>query len=1156
MSKYIARTFMPGEENIKDQTLVAPGIGLAKMLVETPLKEMGERAASQGSGDRGRFREGGYKGRNSVNAYSEYFEETLHELDKIPSTNYSVQNPVFRAYVKDNWAFKLYCKMMFDVCLRDGRGGIVRFEAVGSSDTVIENEHAIALAQTRAAYFNKEEKKSRCIGEDFTDAEEKNCILVYINDSLMGFVNARTILFPIKGLEKACILYDWDWKKLNLEEKRRFVAWLDQLLGATADDFLYNLINAVKVSIDADQITDTNSIQFSDRVIKKGTAVFDLPAPLSCVRGVFRKAELGCNLETVVPTSVLAMVPCTTSVEKPGQKATVNSRLLGRSKLKITMKSTDENEPETYEALLPISKKGCEALREQKLIYTGGSLTEGKDSIKAVLHFRHTVTQIDYGIEKIYDAAHIRWLTSFPHVFAKNYIPDAYNKAIQTDIYAYFVADDPCKPGMSVEKMVQDDQPIRIICEDSEVLRIPERYYRSENTVQKEYHRYCLRTMPDMLSFAYDDGGVETELGALCIKISSGQQDKNADRAILGFDMGTANSVVAIRDRRTDEIKMVDFIQKEHFMSISSIPEQQAVTIEKFYRLSCGYDEKGKYKARTALMAYPDGIGSAGSHKDGTFANVCCATMNLLEEEKMTLDKPGYGYLKTDIKFGDSNRNDILTFLREITFPIVAEQIAMGKGEIEIHASYPNEELREPVKNAWDSLINEMKLWPMVKDNKVKIHPYKLWTEAVAVANYTLHNPACMAAAHIGFASVDIGDGTSDISVFSPSSDGGKFEFKNQMSLKYAGDDILIDTLVHMYASNKLASDRYQAVYGQGSDAAFASIWVNDDSTEFDNQVKRCGELLSQVGAAEEMYRDGKNHESLRNELLTLMEDYGIDPNHILPQTKALLILRYSVLIYTVACYLKKVYEDKKITGILPIYLFGGGSKGLNLLGEEGKSFGNTPVGVLFRTMIAKKMGCDPALIDIVMQVESDKNEVAYGMVLDKDPLLPDYTIQKTVEESDDDDWWNDDAGFTEEAAVFETDVAVDSEKFTVQEEVAWINGADGKESYMMDFIKTLLSANKYADCSKLLFGKEESAWLYTVMQSTGINRNVRPKESSNSCYVSPTENIRILSSLHSNREKRFGSNKGIPQDMKLRYHAARMVDQYLIKMCAKNCKD
>ncbi|MCQ2501221.1 MAG: hypothetical protein MJ117_07750 [Lachnospiraceae bacterium] len=1147
MSRSIKHHFLPGEESEKDQTLVANNIGVVRVLLENPLKEMGEMAAGQGAGNRGRFCEDSYKGRNSVNGYSENFEDSLHELEKIPTSNYSMDNPLFKAYVTNNWSFKLYQKMLQEVCLKDGKGGVVRFEAVGTKDTVIENEHALALTLARADFFNNEEKKSRCIGEDLTDAEEKNCIMVYSNDSLMAFVNARTILFPVKGLEQTDILYDWKVSQLNLEEKRRFVAWLDQLLSDHADDFLFNLIRAVKVTVGADQITDTDSIQFTDRVIKKGLSVLPVPAPLSCVKGLFRKAELGCKLEAVEMTDVLSLVPCTTSIEKPGMTQTVESRLLGRSRLVLNKKAYDSDEIETYEALLPFMKKGCESLVEQKLIYIGGSVTEGNDACKVVLHLRHAVTHIDYAIEKVYDAAHIRWLTSFPHVFAKNYIPNSYNEAVQTDLYAFFVADDPCSPDMRVVKKVEDDQPISIMCEESEVLRIPEMYYRSEDTTHKKYHRYCLKAMPDMLSFSYSEGGVEKELGALCIKEHSDQQHKNSDVAILGFDMGTANSVVAIRDCRTDEIKMVDFIQKDHFMSITSIPQQQALPIEKTYRLSSAYDEKKKCKVRTALMAYPDGIGAAGIHKDGTFMNVCGATMNLLEAEKKELEHPGYCYLKTDIKFGESNRNDILTFLREITFPIIAEQIAMGKGEIQINASYPNEELNEPVKNAWSSLMVEMKQWPMVAANKVKIHPLKLWTEAVAVANYTLNKPNVMAATHIGFASVDIGDGTSDISVFSPSADGAKFEFKNQMSLKYAGDDILIDTLVHMYAPKKQSSDRYQEVYGQEPDEAFANIWVNDNSTEFTNQVNRCEELLNQVEVSEEMYRDGKNHETLRNELLTLIEDYGIDLNHISPKTKALLILRYAVLFYIVSCYLETVLGENMVDGTFPIYLYGGGSKGLKLLGEEGTEFGNTPVGVLFRNMIAEKIGCDPAFIEIVMQSEADKNEVACGMVQDKNPILPGFTIQKVTNTAEKDPWWGDDDDFIEEE---------ETEKLTVQEEVAQINGKDKKESYLVDFIKTLLKANRQSDCSKLLFGKEESAWLYTVIQSAGLNKKVKPKDTSNCCYVSSTENIRILSALHSTRERRFGSNKSIPQDMKLRYHAARMVDQYLIKMCAKTCKD
>ena len=108
----------------------------------------------------------------------------------------------------------------------------------------------------------------------------------------------------------------------------------------------------------------------------------------------------------------------------------------------------------------------------------------------------------------------------------------------------------------------------------------------------------------------------------------------------------------------------------------------------------------------------------------------------------------------------------------------------------------------------------------------------------------------------------------------------------------------------------------------------------------------------------------------------------------------------------------------------------------------------------------------------------------------------------------------------------------------------------------MKDFIKTLYMANKTANANSILLGQNPDGWLYTVLQSARFLKTVPPKDSKNVLYVSEPENTRILSKLNAQRNRDYGNTQEIPQQTRISYQAARMVDQYLIKISSKTCQE
>lgn len=1142
---------LPWDETPQDNSLIEQAIGVAKITMDHPLTNIAKRMAALNimNSTQGQFQitynVDDYKARNTILASPEAFENHLKELDKISPNGYSLSNPNFDKITKMP-AFILFRKMTMELALRDGKGGHITVKRIHQYENGLNNENAEEIVGIYANYFNK------ALGQTNDEV-----IAFYSGGKHIGFASTRTIICPIKGLGED-ILYDWKYENLTLTEQKQYISWLNQLLSLNAADFLHNLIRAIKVSLEIDpEEPSDQTITFESR------DKMQVPSGMECIHGVFNKVCTSYDLTKVKMTDNLACIPVTNSFKSIDDKETVKSRFGDSTVLSFEISSQiDELEKERYECMIPVTAEGIQYLERQGFAITDGSVQVENDSLLVRINLKHEVLGTECSIEHLYKGDHIKIIQAFPHLVVKNWLSkEVCGGKTQIDIYSYnSIPDQPCYPKLNNVYYITHEKDIRIVCQKGDMSKIPERYYRPSRVSGKsgsntaEYFLYCMNSMPNELSFVYAEGGKDVELGCLLTRYRSSIRGSNKT-AYIGIDLGTCNTVVAVRDSITGEIKIVDVVKPASFHSISYIPENLKVQLETFYRLSIGYDENEKKKIRTAVLMYsPDAEMNGNVHKEGSLFLLNGTTMNMLASLS---NEENYSYVETDIKFGGRQRPETMkAFLRELVYLIISEQIAEGASVIEFNVSYPNEGLKDVISGTWTSLIAEITRWPMVANNKIKIMYHNMWTEAAAVANHTLNQPAVLAAAHIGFANVDIGDGTTDISIFTPFSGGTKFAFSDQVSIKYAADDIFVDTIVYMFAKQKNVLDRYKALYGQPDGTDFAQIWLGDDNDgNRKENIARAESLLDAVDSRTELYRHDDNHEKLRNEILTLVDEYGIDATRLSSQFKALLTLRYATLFYTVACHLKKIIEKGSIIGSYPIYLYGGGSKGLSLLMDPGRNLSNSAVGMLFRNMIAAKLQCNPVYIELEFKGSHDKTEVALGMVEPLHSQLSNIVVEQ--KETTGTTIWDDDSEETDDSQIdsaFTTteNRSLKTKLLSVAEETVEIN-----DKLMKDFIRTLHMADMTVSANDILLKQDSDGWLYTVLQSARLHmRKVPPKDSKHVLYVSEAENARILSNLNAQRNRDYGNTHEIPQQTRIAYQAARMVDQYLIKVSSKTCQE
>lgn len=368
-----------------------------------------------------------------------------------------------------------------------------------------------------------------------------------------------------------------------------------------------------------------------------------------------------------------------------------------------------------------------------------------------------------------------------------------------------------------------------------------------------------------------------------------------------------------------------------------------------------------------------------------------------------------------DIKFDDTldpkNYHAASAFLAGIYIHVVLfllkNKIVPGAGGyLELRASYPNTTTLAALRTSW---INAKKIADQLMTPNLTAPIQDLcsndqfYTEAAATTAYQRSTFGGMIAAVPTVVSVDIGGGTTDISITNAARVG---DVRN-MSLRYAGREMMVTTLVEYF--RRFSKGAANAVDCKGT---FKALWNADEGS---NQMQSLFfALCKNANTPDELKNLSKNNsirmivEMLLAGGMTLSNDLGVRLLRQLIALKFIMVIRLTARVVWHNFDIWKLPDDL-VGGKLPINLAISGTSAQLLqyvfhcemieLGNANVNSPNPDVAScvklftkLFESELKDKLpeGVGVDLQFYVRPNVSDKREVAFGMLEDNEnPFAP-----------------------------------------------------------------------------------------------------------------------------------------------------------------------
>jgi hypothetical protein len=311
--------------------------------------------------------------------------------------------------------------------------------------------------------------------------------------------------------------------------------------------------------------------------------------------------------------------------------------------------------------------------------------------------------------------------------------------------------------------------------------------------------------------------------------------------------------------------------------------------------------------------------------------------------------------IKTDLKWGDKiERSMARAFLEQLCMQCSAEAAADLAQKISWCFSYPtafSSEDEEAFVSIWNQIADKNQKQTGIES--IGEEPiYK--SESIASASYFANNDNINAPISKGAVFIDIGGGTSDISIWQ-----GKNVLKMQTSLMFAGRDLFsyplwkkTDFLKNFCDENEMASLKKEEL--QAKKIAFYA--------QLDAIVSAQGESMLQK-----------------------LPNVSNEPD--VKGFKQLIALGLSGLFFYIGLVLKKLTDSGSYKKKLPNFYFGGNGSRLMHWLAAGNFKPNSAINHLFKAVFSKAYGtADGQKFEIQVSPEP-KAEVSYGLVTDYTPL-------------------------------------------------------------------------------------------------------------------------------------------------------------------------
>lgn len=529
-------------------------------------------------------------------------------------------------------------------------------------------------------------------------------------------------------------------------------------------------------------------------------------------------------------------------------------------------------------------------------------------------------------------------------------------------------------------------------------------------TKESGYENYSwkvsrLSKMPRCIHFSYQENNETRQAGCLFITPPEDQNLKCTNfnkTAVVGVDFGTTNTICSIKiagGNLSHEIVRGDYLK-----DLTS-PQSDAVkSIFTSQYWMPQEDKNGKFLSIVQLYANRNNRSDMLPYEEGSVMFVDQKVLNYF------LSRSEGGHLRSlsemgiynDMKFGreaeeEGNAEESFAariFIKNVLLNAVLAAKLRGADRISLNVSYPQEKVKQNLQKYWDearSFIEDMDInLTFTAPGPQRIH---YLTEAEAASRFFDKQLADGLAAdpEAGFAIMDIGGGTTDISVWKadppkPSEIGKEMPAKRRgaFSLLYAGREIVVKSIYQQYRD--------------GATENFRNLWCAPDSK--DPETKELIDLYDNLVKMVDVHHNldiDPIYKNIRVILDTLIDkcsfryDYIFRPGNqgLYAKLVATMRLKFLNIFYVLANYIREVGAVDTDAGIFKIFLAGGSSQALRFcsLGEDLRGFTDSEFGVYLREVIGDLLGTGPDSIQIVEPQTNDKKEVAIGLTIPSESL-------------------------------------------------------------------------------------------------------------------------------------------------------------------------
>lgn len=522
-------------------------------------------------------------------------------------------------------------------------------------------------------------------------------------------------------------------------------------------------------------------------------------------------------------------------------------------------------------------------------------------------------------------------------------------------------------------------------------------YYAKEKELPR-FVRFCTA------NFELDDEERNTQkqgnyIGCICTGTPRISQLDGGGSFHWAIDLGTRNTISAFRSEGMENISH-RMLREGLYQTVMGAP---GIADETFARQCFTPDAEIDGSFSTMCRIYLQGLEERESN---SYEQGCALFPNLRLMNELLNDRDSLvsDYIITDVKFSDENdklhEKALQIYLHNMLWLGSLECVLRGATNMQICVSYPRIDVKTQISKIWNMVVRQMET--VTDINYASEISY--FTEAEANARYLQKNMKGRPKEEITrgstFGLCDIGDGTTDFNLFLGESDGEDLPPRVQFSMRYAGRDILVDTIMWMYSGKK---KEFRGLWNIPSDYGRNSKKdIYENANTLINTYQKYDDADRKTDNEKKIYTNNK-----RNIILTLLENAGLSNKLNVSadaydhKFTAVLLFKYWQL-FRVYGTMLELFRNRQTTFSFRFYVYGGGKLALqNALGKNLEGFAETNFGKDMLHYLAGCAGVDEDAFTGILDSEYRKLEVVEGMISDADSNKEDKIKNEAYDNAD-----------------------------------------------------------------------------------------------------------------------------------------------------------